>query len=282
MMTRRRSRAGWLLWSLPLAAVLVHLSLGAVAVVEYVRLDWLLSEPYELTAVSVLVASAVLAIAGALRVAWPAARGGRALRRLLRSAVRPVPAPVAASAEELGIAGCVDVVDAEEAFAVAHGLVRPRILLSTGLVDALDRAELIAVLVHERHHLWRRDPLGLLAARVLAGYGWFLPSVRWWAQRSALRRELVADRAATARAGAAAVAGALLKLADLPAPAAVAAVNPMGNLPDRIAQLEGRPPARRAGRGWLLAGATLANLAGLTAAAICCAGLGVAMVGGMT
>jgi Zn-dependent protease with chaperone function len=175
----------------------------------------------------------------------------------------------------------VDVVAVDEAFAVTHGLLRPRILLSTGLLDALDRAELIAVLVHERHHVWGRDPLRLLAARLLAAYGWFLPSLRWWAQRSSLRRELAADQAATAVAGVAAVAGALLKLADRAAPAALVAVNPTGNLPDRIAQLEGRPPARRATRGWLLAGATLANLAGLTAAAICCAGLGVVMVGGM-
>ena len=65
-------------------------------------------------------------------------------------------------------------------------------------------------------------------------------------------------------------------------PAAVAAVNPMGNLPDRIAQLEGQPPVRQPLRGWLLAGATVANLAGLSAAAICCTGLGVAMVEGMT
>jgi len=36
------------------------------------------------------------------------------------------------------------------------------------------------------------------------------------------------------------------------------------------------------GLGWLLAGASLANLAGLSAAVICCAGLGVAMAGGMT
>jgi hypothetical protein len=120
----------------------------------------------------------------------------------------------------------------------------------------------------------------LLAARVLAGYGWYLPLLRWWAQRLALRRDLAADRAATASAGVVAVAGALL--ADLPTPAAVAAVNPMGNLPDRIAQLEGHTPARRMRLAWPLAGATVANLAGLSAAAICCAGLGVAMAGGTT
>jgi beta-lactamase regulating signal transducer with metallopeptidase domain len=185
-------------------------------------------------------------------------------------------------AESLGIADRVDVVAVTDAFAVTHGLLRPRILVSTGLVDVLDPTELTAVLVHERHHLWRRDPLRLLAARLLAGYGWFLPLLGWYTRRLGLRRELAADRAATTAAGVAAVAGALLKLADLPAPAAVAAVNPTGDLPDRVAQLEGQRPPRRPRLGWLLAGATAANLAGLAAAATCCAGLGMAMAGGMT
>ena len=281
-MTVPRPRPGWALWLLAAVAVPVHLGLTVLALVEYARLDWLASEPYEFTAVSAVAGSGVLAVAGALRVAWPALRGGRALRRLLRSSVRPLPVRVRAATDPLGITDRVDMVATGEAFAVTHGLRRPRILLSTGLVEALDAAELTAVLVHERHHLRRRDPLRLLAARLLAGYGWYLPLLRWWAQRLALRRELAADRAATTRAGVAAVAGALLKLADLPAPAAVAAINPMGNLPDRIAQLEGRPPARRLRLAWLLAGATLANLAGLSAAAICCTGLGVAMAGGMT
>lgn len=51
------------------------------------------------------------------------------------------------------LAVCVDVVAAGEAFAVTHGLLRPRILLSTGLVHCSDRAELTAVLEHQRHHL---------------------------------------------------------------------------------------------------------------------------------
>lgn len=276
-----RSRVRWLLWPLAVVAVLGHLSMGVLAAVEYVRLDWLFFEPYELTAVTVVAASAALAIVGALRVAWLTARGNKALRRLLRAASRPLPAPVRAVAESLGIADRVDVVVTGEAFAVTYGLLRSRILVSTGLVEALDAAELTAVLVHEREHLWRRDPVRLLAARVAAGYGWFLPLLRWWAQRLAMRRELAADRAATVSVGVAAVAGALLKLADRPTLAAVAAVNPTGNLPDRIAQLEGQPPARRRGLAWLLTGATLANLAGLSAAAICCTGLGIAMAGGM-
>jgi beta-lactamase regulating signal transducer with metallopeptidase domain len=174
------------------------------------------------------------------------------------------------------------VIAAGEAFAVTHGLLRPRILLSAGLVDVLDAAELMAVLVHERHHVVARDPLRLLAGRLLAGYGWFLPLLPWWTRRVALRRELAADRAATTRAGVAAVAGALLKLADRPAPALLVAANPAGNLPERIAALEGRRSPRRGWRGWVWGGATVLNLGGLLAAATCCTGLGVVMLGGMT
>jgi beta-lactamase regulating signal transducer with metallopeptidase domain len=278
--TRVRFRT-WLLWPVAAVVVLGHLGLGVLAATEYAWLDWLRSEPYELTAVSVMAGSAVLAVAGAVRAAWPAVRGARAVRRLVRSSRQQQPTPVRAAATALGVGDRVDVVATDAAFAVTHGLWRPRILLSAGLVDVLDAAELTAVLVHERQHLVARDPLRLLGARLLAGYGWFLPLLRWWTERLALRRELAADRAATTRTGVAAVAGALLKLADRAAPATVMAANPAGNLPERIAHLEGQRPARRAMRGWLLGGATALNLAGLTAAAICCTGMGVVMVGGM-
>jgi Zn-dependent protease with chaperone function len=279
---RLRSGLGWVLWPLGVVAVLAHLGLGMLAVVEFGRLDWLRSVPFEFAAVSVVAVSALLAVVGAVRVAWPAFRGGRALRRLLGSSGQPLSAPVLAAVEPLRIPDRVDVVASQEAFAVTHGLLRPRILLSTGLVAALEAAELTAVLVHERHHLLRRDPLRLLAARVLAGYGWYLPLLGWWAQRLGSRWELAADRAATARTGVAPMAGALLKLADRATPAAVAAVNPMGNLAERIAQLEGRKLPGLTRWGWWLGGATLANLAGLSAAAVCCLGLGVAMTAGMT
>jgi hypothetical protein len=54
-------------------------------------------------------------------VVWSTARGGRVLGRLLRSARRPVPAPVEALAAELGIADRVEMVAAREPFAVTHG-----------------------------------------------------------------------------------------------------------------------------------------------------------------
>jgi len=264
-------------WPLAVVAVLAHLGLAVLAVVESARLSWIWSEPFDATRVTVIAVSGLLALAGAARVAVSAARGGRAVRRLLGSAGRPVPPQVAGAAAELGIADRVDAVAAAEPFAVTHGLVRPRILVSTGLVATLGAAELVAVLRHERHHLARRDPLRLLATRLLAGYGWYLPVLGWCAERLALRRELAADRAATAGAGPAGLAGALLKLADASAPAAAAAVNPHGSLWARIAQLEGRARVRRPRLGLLRAGTSVAALLALAVAGGCC----VAMAGGV-
>ncbi len=276
-MTVVRLRAGWAVWPVAVGAVLAHLGLAVLAVVEYARLDWIRAVPFETGAVGVITASGVLAVAGAARVAWSTRRGGRALGKLLRSARRPVPAPLRAAASDVGILDRLEVVATDEAFAVTHGLIRPRVLVSTGLVETLGPAELAAVLVHERHHVQRRDPLRLLAARLVAGYGWYLPVLGWWARRFALGRELAADRAATAGAG---VAGALLKLADLPAPVAVAAVNPRGSLPARIAQLEGQPPTRRPRLGWIGAGTSVTSLAVLSIAGMCCAGMASAVVAG--
>ena len=72
------------------------------------------------------------------------------------------------AAEPLGIADRLQVIVTADALAVTHGLVRPRVAVSTGLIEALDASELTAVLVHERHHLRRRDPLRLLIERLLA------------------------------------------------------------------------------------------------------------------
>jgi Zn-dependent protease with chaperone function len=280
-MTAIRSGVGWVLWAIAGAAVLAYVSLGGLAVVELVRLDWLASEPFEFIAVSAVAGSAVVSIGGAVRPMWHAVMGGRAVARLLSSAVPTIPAAALSLGTQLGIADRIDVVASGEVIAVTRGLLRPRILLSTGLLETLDSAELTAVLVHERHHLRRRDPIRLLAGRVFAGFGWFLPLVRWWVRRQALRCELVADRAATTTTGVAAVAGALLKLADLSMPV-VAGVSAAGNLPDRVAQLEGQAPSGWARRVWWLTGATLLNLGGFSAAAICCTGLGVMMAGGMS
>ena len=80
--------------------------------------------------------------------------------------------------------------------AFCHGLLRPRIYVSTGTLAGLRRAELEAVLAHERHHAQRRDPLRLALARVLGEALFFLPALPPLLERYAVAAELAADEAA--------------------------------------------------------------------------------------
>jgi Zn-dependent protease with chaperone function len=279
----RVAGAAW--WPLAGAAVAAHAALGALAVAEYAWLGWLLDTRFDLAAVTLVLASTASGLAAATWMATRAAAGSAALRRMARDHGRTLPAAVRSAAAELGLAGRVQAVAAADPFAVTWGLARPKILVSTGLAAALSSAELTAVLAHEQCHLRHRDPARLLAARLLAAYAWYLPAARWLAGRAALNRELAADRAALNRASRGELAGALLKLAALPACPAVAAANPVGDDPKqsllaRVAQLEqdrpGRPrlaPAR--------ALATAGCMLVLTAAGACCAALAQALPAGV-
>jgi beta-lactamase regulating signal transducer with metallopeptidase domain len=279
-----RRAAGGSCWPLLGVVVLAHGALAVLAVAEYATLGWLLRTRFDLAAVTLMLVSALAGLAASTRVAARAAGGSRALRRLVRSARQPLPRQLQSATAALGIAGRVDLVRARQPFAVTYGLARPRILISADLAGALSPAELSAVLAHERYHLRHRDPARLLAASLLAAYGCYLPAARWLAGRVALRRELAADQAAAAREGRGALAGALLKLASLPACSAVAAANPAGDpaasLEARIAQLEdGNPPRPRLGPGRMLASA--GGMAVLAAAGMCCVGLSQALQGGV-
>jgi Zn-dependent protease with chaperone function len=279
-----RRAAGAACWPLLGVAAAAHGALAVLAVTEYATLGWLFGTRFDLAAVTLVLASALAGLAASGALAAQAAGGSRKLRRLVESGRRPLPPPVRDVVAGLGLTGRTDAIHASEAFAVTYGLARPRILVSDGLAAALDPSELAAVLAHERCHLRHRDPLRLLAARLLAAYGCYLPAARWLAGRVALRRELAADRAAAARAGRGVLAGTLLKLAALPACPAIAAANPAGeaaaSLEARVAQLEnGNPPRQRLARGRILASAGCLTL--LVAAGACCVGLSQALPGGV-
>ena len=148
-----------------------------------------------------------------------------------------------------------EVVDSGEVFALCHGLWRPRVALSRGLVELLSRDELEAVLLHERHHQAYRDPLKTLLARSLAGAFFFVPVVSELVERYLQLKELDADQAAIlAQRDRLPMASAFCKVArashSMPHPAiAIGAL--LSPSADRIAQLTdgSRPrwrPSRRA------------------------------------
>ena len=134
--------------------------------------------------------------------------------------------------------------------------VRPRVVVSAGTLDLLDRAELAAVLSHERAHAHERHDLVLLPftalCRALPWFGW----VRDAHERVALLVEMRADDKARELHAEAPLAGALRRFA-----AAGHRITPAGtlglgdrDLDVRVQRLlvSGRPPrvlgGHRAGR----------------------------------
>jgi Zn-dependent protease with chaperone function len=220
--------------------------------------DWL-GEGGPAALLSLLVAA--LAVAVAFLVVRSLVRQVVAARQYLRAL--PLGEPVTVDGLRC------ETIETDERAAFCGGYLRPRVYLSTGILDELGRDELRAVVAHERHHLARRDPLRRTIARALAEGLFFLPILRRSSQRYVELGELAADRAAVATLeDRRPLARALLKLSERdPMPHSVAGIDP-----DRVDYLLGESQADRwqlprstVGRS-LLAVAALAGLLGLSAA----------------
>ncbi|HYR93242.1 MAG TPA: M56 family metallopeptidase [Methylomirabilota bacterium] len=134
------------------------------------------------------------------------------LIRALVSRRVATPRRVAELANELGIAGRVDVVADRRPFSFCYWFRDPRICVSTALVRRLGTDELRAVLLHERYHLRHRDPLRLVVARYFAAGLYVVPVVEELASFYALQKEIAADDDAVRHVGVAPLAAALYKL----------------------------------------------------------------------
>jgi len=137
--------------------------------------------------------------------------------------------------------------------AFCSGVLKPKIHVTTGLLQLLSGPELEAVLCHEGHHQRRRDPL---LRALLIGTGdlmFFLPVVGWLAERMLDDAELAADRAAIRRVGPQAVAAALWRLGTPTRKAPRQGIGFGGAAELRVAQLLGDtlPSRRPSVRLWL-------------------------------
>ncbi len=168
-------------------------------------------------------------------------RRGRELARWVTgSAVEPSSQLTMATVNAAVANVVLEVVD-HDAYAFTYGIWRPRIVVSTGLVETVTSEELVAVLHHEDSHVRNRDPLKVLALRTWAAAFFLLPVVGSLFDRILDRQELKADRAAVRACGVSPVAGALLKAVGQPAAGhgtALAALGGPALLEARITQLE--------------------------------------------
>lgn len=105
----------------------------------------------------------------------------------------------------------VEVVADPRPLAFTHGLLRPRVCLSTGAIAQLAPDELAAVLAHERVHVQRYDPLRGLLSRTLAASIFFVPVLNDLHRHFLVQREIEADERAVQVAGPPVLASALLK-----------------------------------------------------------------------
>lgn len=96
--------------------------------------------------------------------------------------------------------------------ALTIGWWKPAILISRDTVERLSEPQLVAVLLHERAHLRRRDPLRLSLLRFVACMLFWVPAIRRLADDVADEAEIVADDEA-ARGKPLILASALLEVA---------------------------------------------------------------------
>ena len=132
--------------------------------------------------------------------------------------------------------------DDEHPLAFCAGLFRPQVYITKGAVAILDEQALEAVLMHERHHARRRDPLRLAASRVLGHAIFFLPGLRTLSDTHETLAELSADETAIGAAedNRAALARAMLRFVDEPVPGGATGIDPA-----RVDQLLGEAPSWR-------------------------------------
>lgn len=95
--------------------------------------------------------------------------------------------------EKLTLTDKTHLIESEKQFAFCLGIRRPKIYISTNLVNALTIQELEAVLRHERYHLNNRDTLTMLIASIGESLLPFFPLFSDFLKNFRIEREIQAD-----------------------------------------------------------------------------------------
>ena len=187
-------------------------------------------------------------VAWLLCLTWLLLRAGLAVGRLAK--VPNLPAALVEAMARTGVRRVTCLIGDEPA-AFCAGALRPRVLLSEGLIRAVGDEELEAILWHELDHVRRFEPLVRAAYDAAARVFFYVPLLRWWTRKRIGDAELRADRIALERLGPRPVAAALWTLGRSPLLQGTAAFGGVAEL--RVAQILGDPLPRRAPAWSLLA-----------------------------
>ncbi|MBD0382019.1 M56 family metallopeptidase [Paenibacillus sedimenti] len=83
--------------------------------------------------------------------------------------------------------------------ALTMGVLKPRIVVSAGLLQMLEHSELDAVMEHEKFHLQHRDPLAIFLLSLLSISMWYVPLFRWVLDKYKIMIEIMADQYAMSK-----------------------------------------------------------------------------------
>ena len=189
-------------------------------------------------AVTAFVVVIVLASSWALRAMWLYRQSSREVGRLHRM---PLPSALAAAIARTRIRH-VACIEGSSPQAFCSGVLHPTVFTTPALIDRLDASQLDAVLLHERYHAERREPLRRDLVKAASDVFFFIPLLRWWAERRLEESELAADRAAIGQVGPRTVARALWH-AGVREPRGLPAFG--GAIEARVAQILGEHVASR-------------------------------------
>jgi beta-lactamase regulating signal transducer with metallopeptidase domain len=145
-------------------------------------------------------------------------------RRSVHRCRLPVPASLKALAEGSGVLRSLVLVKERAPTAYCVGLLRPQVVISSGLLEDLGKPSLRAVLAHEASHRRRRDPLRAALARSVAQGLFYVPTLRDLADATLAENEISADANAAGLTGRASLAAALLAMLRSPVPRGSAAM----------------------------------------------------------
>ena len=141
-----------------------------------------------------LIALALIMVAGIIQLVSHWYRTRRLIRSLMAFTCSLAEQPWAYLIPKAGLEGKVDFIEVSRPIAFCYGWLRPRICLATGAVIGLNESEIMALLLHERYHLLRRDPLKASLSRMLATVFFFLPVARSFEEQYIVAREIEADK----------------------------------------------------------------------------------------
>lgn len=144
-----------------------------------------------------------------------------------------------------GKKGPVVIIDDGSRAAFTHGIFRPRVYLTLGLLKGLDRDELRAVFLHELHHKRERDPMRLILLSFFRDLFFYAPVVKDIAANLKIRMEHACDDAAAKKEGERLVlASALVKVARGHYSAFAPSITGNSQVSARVRRLvEGREPS---------------------------------------